>query len=98
MSSACVAPTVVMMFSGAAGTDSAASRLETARRKPLSPIGSPYCSENWCRARVLVTLRTAAGMKVDSSHSAGNTPIPGCGLLLTWWNMPRIKAVASTGA
>jgi ABC-type Mn2+/Zn2+ transport system ATPase subunit len=67
------------------------------RRRPLSPMGSPYCNENSCSARVLVTLRTAAGMKVDSSQSGGNTPVPGCGLALILWNMPRIKAVALTG-
>ena len=98
MSSACVAPTVVMMFSGAACTLKVASLLESMRRKPLSPMGSPYCSENCCSDRVLVTLRTAAGMKVDSIHSGGNTPMPGWGLLLTLWNMPRISAVASIGA
>ena len=51
-----------------------------------------------CSDRVLVTLRTAAGMKVDSIQSGGNTPMPGWGLLLTLWNMPRISAVASIGA
>jgi hypothetical protein len=98
MSSACVAPTVVMMFSGAACTASDASFFDSARRSPVSPRGSPYCSENSCSARVLVTLRTAAGMKVDSIQSGGNTPMPGCGLWLTLWNMPRISAVASIGA
>ena len=97
MSSAWVAPTVVMICSGAACTDSVASFLDKARRRPKSPSGSPYCSENSCSALVPVTLRTAAGMKVVSSHSGGNTPIPGCGLLLTLWNMPRIRAVASIG-
>ena len=36
-------------------------------------------------------------MKVDSSHSDGNTPMPGCGLSLILWNMPRMSAVALTG-
>jgi hypothetical protein len=74
------------------------SFLASARRSPESPSGSPYCSEKSCSARVLVTLRTAAGMKVDSSHSDGNTPMPGCGLSLILWNMPRISEVAFTGA
>ena len=98
ISSAWVAPTVVMMFSGAACTLKAESFFDNARRNPVSPLGSPYCSENCCSARVPVTLRTAAGMKVDSSHSDGNTPMPGCGLSLTLWNIPRISAVASIGA
>jgi hypothetical protein len=98
MSSACVAPTVVMICSGTACTLSALSFCDSARRRPLSPMGSPYCSENSRSAATLVTLRTAAGMKLVSSQSDGNTPMPGCGLLLTLWNMPRISAVASTGA
>ncbi|MNV06623.1 hypothetical protein D3C71_970090 [compost metagenome] len=97
MSSACVAPTVVMMFSGAACTFSVASFLDSTRRSPVSPRGSPYCSEKSFNARVLVTLRTAAGMNVDSSQAGGNTPMPGCGLSLILWNMPRISAVALTG-
>ena len=36
-------------------------------------------------------------MKVDSSHSDGNTPMPGWGLSLILWNMPRMSAVALTG-
>ena len=97
MSSAWVAPTVVMMFSGVACTLSVASFLDNTLRSPVSPSGSPYCSEKSFSARVLVTLRTAAGMKVDSSQSGGNTPMPGCGLSLILWNMPRISAVALTG-
>ena len=97
MSSAWVAPTVVMMCSGAVCTLNVASFLASNRRRPLSPSGSPYCSENSCSARVPVTLRTAAGRKVDSSQSGGNTPVPGWGLLLILWNMPRISAVALTG-
>ena len=61
-------------------------------------MGSPYCSEKSLSALTLVTLRTAVGMKLVSSQSEGKTPMPGCGLLLTLWNMPRISAVASTGA
>ena len=72
-----------------------ASLVARLRRRPLSPAGSPYCSENSCKALVLVTRRTAAGMKVDSSHSDGNTPMPGCGLSLGRWNMPRIRVLAS---
>ena len=97
MSSAWVAPTVVMMFSGTVCTLSVDSFLASTRRRPASPSGSPYCSEKSCRARELVTLRTAAGMKVDSSQSGGKTPMPGWGLSLILWNMPRISAVALTG-
>jgi hypothetical protein len=82
MSSAWVAPTVVTICSGPAGTLMPASLVARLRRRPLSPAGSPYCSENSCSALVLVTRRTAAGMKVDSSQSGGNTPMPGCGLSL----------------
>src|SRR5207247_6566153 len=98
ISSAWVAPTVVMICSGTACTLSALNFCESARRRPPSPMGSPYCSEKSRSALTLVTLRTAAGMKVVSSQSGGNTPMPGCGLLLLLWNMPRISAVASTGA
>ena len=44
------------------------------------------------------TLRTAAGMKVLSSQSGGNTPMPGWGLSLIEWNMPRIRLAALMGA
>ena len=74
-----------------------ASFLDKLRRNPASPAGSPYWSENSFSACVPVTLRMAAGMNVLSSHSGGNTPMPGCGLSLTEWNMPRISAAASTG-
>ena len=97
MSSACVAPTVVMMCSGTVCTLRVESFLASRRRRPASPSGSPYCSEKSCRLREWVTLRTAAGMKVDSSHAGGNTPMPGCGLSLILWNMPRMRAVAFTG-
>ena len=61
----------------------APSFCDSARRKPLSPLGSPYCNEKSRKAWALVTLRTAVGIKLVSSQSGGNTPMPGCGLLLT---------------
>jgi hypothetical protein len=97
MSSACVAPTVVTICSGPAGTLMFASLVARLRRRPLSPAGSPYCSEKSLSARVLVTRRTAAAVKGESSHSDGNTPMPGCGLSLGRWNMPRMRVLASAG-
>jgi hypothetical protein len=68
--------------------------------KAFQPFGGHLLLRSSLPKRIyeLVTLRTAAGMKLDSSHSDGNTPNPGCGLLLILWNIPRINAVASIGA
>jgi hypothetical protein len=96
MSSAWVAPTVVMMCSGAVCTFSVASLAASSAAQAGVAQRFAVLQRKSCSARV-VTLRTAAGMKVDSSHSGGNTPMPGCGLLLILWNMPRISAVALTG-
>ena len=97
MSSAWVAPTVVMIWSGEAGTLMPMSFCDRLWRSARSPAGSPYCSDSSCSIGPLVTRRTAAGMKVDSIHSGGNTPMPGCGLSLCRWNMLRISELASAG-
>jgi hypothetical protein len=97
MSRACVAPTVVTIWSGAAGTLMPMSLFDRLRRSAASPEGSPYWSESSCSAAVLVTRRTAVGMKVDDIQSGGNTPMPGCGLSLGRWNMLRIRELASAG-
>jgi hypothetical protein len=83
MSSAWVAPTVVMIWPGAAGRPSPIRRADSTRRRSLSPSGSPYLSELSCRAAELVTLRTAAVMKFVASQSGGKTPMPGWGLELS---------------
>ena len=41
MSSACVAPTVVMIWSSAASMPMSCSRAESTRRRCASPMGSP---------------------------------------------------------
>ena len=94
MSSAWVAPTVVMIWRVVTGMWMAASRCASTSRRAGSPMGSPYLSEWSCSSMPLVARRTAAAMKLVSSQSGGNTPAPGCGLLDAWWNMPRIRAVA----
>ena len=95
MSSACVAPMVVRMWSGAAGMLMPASFCDRLRRSAPSPSGSPYCSDRSRSALVPVMRRSEVGMKVESIQSGGNTPMPGCGLSLWRWNMPRISELAS---
>jgi hypothetical protein len=97
MSSAWVAPMVVMIWSGAAGTLMPTSFCERLRRRLMSPAGSPYWSDSSCSTAVPVMRRTAVGMKVDDIQSGGNTPMPGCGLSLGRWNMLRISELASAG-
>ncbi len=50
MSSAWVAPMVVTICSGAAGTLMPASLVDRLRRRLPSPAGSPYCSDSSCSA------------------------------------------------
>jgi hypothetical protein len=97
MSSAWVAPMVVTIWSGAAGTLMPTSFCDRLRRSAASPAGSPYCSDSSCSIAVLVMRRTAVGMNEESSQSGGNTPMPGCGLSLGRWNMLRISELASAG-
>ena len=97
-SSACVAPTVLMIWLGAALMFICASLLDSDCLRFASPMGSPYSNENCFNAAGVVTLRTAALKKGLSNHSGGNTPMPGCGLGPAWRNMPRISMAAFTGA
>ena len=95
MSSACVAPTVVMICSGEALMPCSTSRLARARRSRCSPAGSPYCSA--LRPSCALTLRMALASSGWSSHSAGSVPRPGMGCAPGGWNMPRISVVALIG-
>jgi hypothetical protein len=72
--------------------------VDSARRRPKSPAGSPYCSEKEFKASTLQLRRTAVAKNVVCSQAWGSTPMPGCGLSLMPWNMPRISAVALSGA
>jgi hypothetical protein len=95
MSSAWVAPTVVMICSGVRGTcrpasfcaSAGAGRVaQPARRTAARTPAAPRAGH----------LAHAAGMKLLPASRA-ETPMPGCGLSLTLWNMPRISAAAFTG-
>ena len=97
-SSAWVAPMVVTICSGAAGTPTSARRLDKARRSRRSPAGSPYCSDSGPSSAPVVTRRSALASIGRSSHSTGSVPRPGIGRPPGGWNMPRISVVALMGS
>ena len=45
----------------------------------------------------MTTLRKVLAKKSASNQSEGNTPMPGWGTALGWWNMPRMRLAAFTG-